>query len=56
MRFKIYTDVHEFYNATYDLYMCSEAQNLIPLGNVIMGKEGKDKNQRSITPEQRMQM
>ena len=44
MHFKTYTDVNEFYDATYDLLMCHEAQNLIPLGNIILGKEGKDKS------------
>ncbi|MBD7968580.1 GNAT family N-acetyltransferase [Paenibacillus gallinarum] len=43
MQFKMYTDVHEFYNNTYDVLMRHEAQNLIPLGNIIMGHEGKDK-------------
>jgi hypothetical protein len=44
MQFKIFDEVNEFYNATYDLLMCHEAQNLIPLGNTIIGKEGKDKS------------
>lgn len=43
MQFKVYTDVHEFYNDTYDVLMRDEAQNLIPLGNIIIGHEGKDK-------------
>lgn len=43
MQFKLYTDVHEFYMDTYDVLMCHEAQNLIPLGNIIIGHEGKDK-------------
>lgn len=43
MEFKVYKDVNEFYDATYDLLMCDEAQNLIPLGNIIIGKKGKDK-------------
>ena len=38
-----YTDVHEFYKDTYDVLMRHEAQNMIPLGNIIMGHEGKDK-------------
>lgn len=42
MQFKLYTDVHEFYNDTYDVLMRHEAQNLIPLGNIIIGHEGKD--------------
>ena len=43
MQFRLYTDVHEFYNDTYDVLMRHEAQNLIPLGNLIIGHEGKDK-------------
>lgn len=43
MQFKLYTDVHEFYNDTYDVLMRHESQNLIPLGNIIIGHEGKDK-------------
>lgn len=43
MKFKLYTDVHEFYKDTYDVLMRHEAQNLIPLGNLIMGHEGEDK-------------
>ncbi|MCL2198370.1 MAG: GNAT family N-acetyltransferase [Defluviitaleaceae bacterium] len=42
-QYKVYTDVNEFYNDTYDLFMCHEAQNLIPLGNIIIGKKGEDK-------------
>lgn len=43
MQFKLYTDVHKFYMDTYDVLMRHEAQNLIPLGNIIIGHEGKDK-------------
>lgn len=43
MQFKLYTDVHEFYNDTYNVLMHHEAQNIIPLGNIIIGHEGKDK-------------
>jgi predicted GNAT family acetyltransferase len=43
MQFKRYTDVHEFYNDTYHVLMRHEAQNMIPLGNIIIGHEGKDK-------------
>jgi len=42
-QFRVYTDIHEFYNDTYDLLMCHEAQNLIPLGNIIIGKKGENK-------------
>lgn len=43
MQFKLYMDVHEFYNDTYDVLMRHEAQNMIPLGNIIIGHEEKDK-------------
>ena len=43
MRFKLYMDVNEFYNDTYDVLMRHEAQNMILLGNIIIGHEGKDK-------------
>ena len=42
MQFKLYADVHEFYNDTYDVLMLHEAQNMIPLGNIIIGHIGKD--------------
>ena len=45
MQFKLYTDVHKFYNDTYDVLMRHEAQNMIPLGNIIIGNEGKDKTE-----------
>lgn len=43
MKFKIYTNVNEFYKDTYDILMGHEAQNLIPLGNIIMGHAEEDK-------------
>ena len=43
MRFNLYTDVKNFYNDTYGVLLRNEAQNLIPLGNLIIGNEGKDK-------------
>ena len=43
MQYKLYTDVHEFYKDTYDALMRDEAQNMILLGNIIIGNEGKDK-------------
>lgn len=43
MRFHLYTDVKEFYRDTYDVFMLHEAQNVIPLGNLIIGNEGRDK-------------
>ena len=43
MQFLIYTNVNDFYNVTYEVLMRHEAQNVIPLGNIIIGNEGKDK-------------
>ena len=43
MKFELYKDVKAFYGKTYDVLMRHEAQNLIPLGNIIIGNEGKDK-------------
>ena len=43
MQFKRYTDVHEFYHDTFDVLMRHESQNMILLGNIIIGHEGKDK-------------
>ena len=43
MKFKLYDDVNTFYKDTYDVLMRHEAQNLVPLGNIIIGNEGKDK-------------
>ena len=43
MRFNLYRDVRDFYRDTYDVLMRHEAQNLISLGNVILGNEGRDK-------------
>lgn len=43
MQFKLYKDVHEFYNDTYKVLIRHEAQNMILLGNIIIGHEGKDK-------------
>ena len=45
MHFKIYKDIHAFYNDTYDVLMRHEAQNVIPLGNILIGYEGKDKTE-----------
>ena len=41
MQFKLFTDVHEFYNETYEVLMRHESQNMIMLGNLIIGHEGK---------------
>ena len=43
MKFTRYNDVNIFYNDVYDILMRNEAQNMIPLGNLIIGNEGKDK-------------
>ncbi|MGE6574896.1 hypothetical protein [Paenibacillus xylanexedens] len=43
MQFKLYMDVHDFYRDTYEVLMRHEAQNMIPLGNIIIGHQGKDK-------------
>jgi hypothetical protein len=42
MHFNLYTDVKAFRRDTFDTLMRHEAQNLVPLGNVIIGYEGKD--------------
>ncbi|MDR0455080.1 MAG: GNAT family N-acetyltransferase [Treponema sp.] len=44
MRFNLYSAVKDFYRDTYDVLARHEAQNLIPLGNVIIGNDGSDKN------------
>ncbi|HEY8443439.1 MAG TPA: GNAT family N-acetyltransferase [Clostridia bacterium] len=43
MRFKVYDDINRFYQDTYDILMRHESQNMIMLGNLIMGREGLDK-------------
>lgn len=45
MEFKRYTDIDAFYRDTYDVFMRHETQNLIPLGNIIIGHEGIDKTE-----------
>ena len=35
MQFMLYTDVHEFYQDTYDVFMRHEAQNMIPHINTL---------------------
>lgn len=45
MKFKLYSDVHEFYKDTYDVLMHHEEQNVILLGNIIMAQQGKDKSE-----------
>src|SRR5215469_2729864 len=43
MKFNLYRDIKPFYRDCYYVLMRNEAQNLIPLGNIIIGNEGKDK-------------
>lgn len=43
MQFNLYKDIKLFYQDTYDVLMRHEAQNLVPLGNIIIGNTGKDK-------------
>lgn len=43
MQFRRYTDVHAFYHDTHEVLMRHESQNMLILGNIIMGHEGKDK-------------
>ena len=43
MRCRVYSDVKSFYADTYDVLLRHEAQNVIPLGNIIIGNEGRDK-------------
>lgn len=43
MQFKLFTDVHEFYKDTYNVLMHHEAQNMVILGNIIIGNKGEDK-------------
>ena len=43
MQFVQYIDVNAFYAATRDTLMLHEAQNVIPLGNALIGVRGEDK-------------
>ena len=45
MKFTLYNDIKSFYGDTYNVLLHHEAQNLIPLGNIIIGYEGKDKTE-----------
>ena len=40
MEYKQYYDAKEFYGAVYPVLMRHEAQNALPLGNVIIGNKG----------------
>ena len=42
MDFKLHNDVKAFYASVYDVLLGAEAQNMIILGNLIIGYEGKD--------------
>ena len=41
LKFKLYTDVHEFYNDTYDVLMCHKTHNMLPLGISLLDTRGK---------------
>ncbi|HPW53680.1 MAG TPA: GNAT family N-acetyltransferase [Erysipelotrichaceae bacterium] len=43
MKFKLYDDVNEFYKDTYEVLLRHEVQNMILLGNLIIGYQGTDK-------------
>lgn len=43
MHFKQYSDVHAFYKDTYQVLIKNEAQNMILLGNLLIGVKGEDK-------------
>lgn len=42
MQFNLYQDVKAFYNDAYSILLRHEAQNMIILGNLMIGYEGKD--------------
>ena len=44
MKFNLYKGVKAFYQDTYDILLRHETQNMILLGNLMMGYEGKDKH------------
>ncbi len=43
MHFQQYDDIHRFYRDVFPVLLRHEAQNVIPLGNVILAHEGRDK-------------
>ncbi|MCL2197792.1 MAG: GNAT family N-acetyltransferase [Defluviitaleaceae bacterium] len=45
MTFQTYKNIKTFHTAVIDILKRDEVQNLIPLGNVIIGYEGKDKTE-----------
>lgn len=42
MDFFQYRDIKSFYRDTFNIMMRHEAQNIVPLGNIIMGNQGND--------------
>ncbi|MCL2169784.1 MAG: GNAT family N-acetyltransferase [Defluviitaleaceae bacterium] len=44
MEFKLYTSVHEFYGDVHDALAEREAQNMLILGNLIIGVSGEDRH------------
>ena len=42
MKFTLYSNLHMFYNDVYEILMADEVQNMLILGNLIIGHEGKD--------------
>jgi len=42
MKFLQYRDIKSFYKDTYNILLRHEAQNIIPLGNIIIGNQGND--------------
>ena len=43
MQFNLYSDVKAFYQDTFNILLRHESQNMIPLGNLMIGNEGTDK-------------
>ena len=44
MKFNLYKDIKAFHRDTYHILLRHEAQNMLPLGNLLIGYEGKDKH------------
>jgi len=42
MKFTLYDNIHTFYDNAYDVLMTNEAQNMLILGNLIIGHKGED--------------
>jgi len=45
VQFNLYQDVKAFYQDTYHILLRHETQNMIPLGNLMVGNESKDKHE-----------